>query len=1022
MFLTNLSLKRPVLATISIIALVVLGFYSYFQLDINDWPEIEFPFVSVTIVYPGASPEQLENKVAVKVEEAIGQVAGVKHIHAQVHEGAAMVWAEFTLETEGQTAAQSVRDKLASIRRELPQDIEEPIIACFNPTSAPIMSLAVTGERSLPEMSKLVDDVVKPKLEAVPGVGIVEVAGNEKREIHVDMDANKLSAYFISPAEVAAALQMENMEVPAGDLKTENRKLSLRTSGEVKNWEDFSKLPVATRDGVIIRIGDLARVNDSIKNPESRAFFQGQPAIALDIIKQSGNNTVRIADEIKTVMAELNQQLPDGVKIDIVRDNSVRVRASVNNVIVTLFEGTLLAVLMVFLFLRNWRSTLIGALAIPTSIISTFLMIKFMNFSLNTMSLIALSLSIGLLIDDAIVVIENIVRHIQMGKNPLQAAKEATAEIGLAVMATTFTVIAVFLPVALMSDMAGQFLKQFGFTVVFSLLVSLLVAFTLVPLLSSRHLRAQDDDYRGLIGWVLNNFNQGFEWFKTLYARLLRVALRYRWRTLGVAALLFFLSLAITPFLGSSFIPDSDFGEFSVVLDLDAGLTLDASAQMAQQADEIIKEHPEVLSTFVSTSPDEARIFVQLSKKNKRKASLEDIAAELRGKLQTQPGYKASMLFYSIIGEQPAWEYCVQGDDFHLLAGYAEEMHRILESTPGVVDISNGNRPGTPETRLEIDSARAADLGISAAYLGDSLYTFLTGKVATQYKDGEDRIDVRVQLDEAQRRSLSDLERISLPTPVGNVALGEVTHQVFATAPSAIERSDRSRQITLSGNLRGVSLGSFNKQFEQRLAAELELPAGYRIYAGGDAEVMGETFNSLGIALILGILFIFFILAAQFESYIDPFAIMFSLPLAIVGAILGLFLAGSDLSLVSMIGIIMLMGLVTKNAILLIDFVKQARARGVERNQAVQEAAATRLRPILMTTTAMILGMVPLALSLGAGSEWRAPMAHATIGGLITSTLLTLVVVPVIYTLLDDLAQWRQRRRARQEAVTEAMN
>ncbi|NLV20411.1 MAG: efflux RND transporter permease subunit [Syntrophomonadaceae bacterium] len=1012
MFLTNLSLKRPVLATVTIIALVVLGFYSYFQLDINDWPEVEFPYVTVTIVQPGASPEQMESKVAIKVEEAIGQIAGVKHINAQIHESVAIIWAEFTLETEGQTAAQNVRDKLASIRHELPQDIEEPVISRFDPTSAPIMSLAVTGEQSVQDMSKLVDDIIKQRLEAVPGVGMVEVVGDEQREIHIDMDAEKLSAYYVSPAEVAAALQQENLEVPAGDLKSESRKVPVRTSGEVKHWEDFKNLAVAVRDGVLLKIGDVATVNDSIKDPKNRAFFQGQPAIGLNIIKQSGNNTVRIADELKTAIAELNQQLPEGVKINVVRDNSVRVRASVNNVLGTLFEGTILALLTVFLFLRNWRSTLIGALAIPTSIITTFLMIKTMNFSLNTMSLIALSLSIGLLIDDAVVVIENIVRHMHMGKNPLAAARDATSEIGLAVMATTFTVVAVFLPVALMTGLAGQFLKQFGLTVVFSLLISLLVAFTLVPLLSSRYLRSDEENYRGITGWVLNNFNRGFEWFKVQYAHLLDIALLHRWKTLGVAAALFILSLAIVPFMGSSFVPNSDFGELSVVLDLDAGLTLDAAAQTATQADDIIKQHPEVISTFVTASPSEARIFVQLTNKNKRKASIEDIAAELREELRTQPGYKASMLFYNIIAEQHAWEYCIQGNDLPVLADYAEKVQRLLENTPGAVDISNSYRPGTPEMQLQIDPERAADLGISAGYVGDTIYTLLTGKVATQYRDKEDRIDVRLQLKDTQRQKWEDLNRISLPTPAGNVALDQVTRQVISSSPGVIERSDRAREITLSGNLRGISLGSFNKQFEQQLAAELDLPAGYRVYAGGDSQEMGETFNLLGLALILGILFIFLILAAQFESYIDPFAIMFSLPLAIVGAILGLFLMGSDISLVSMIGIIMLMGLVTKNAILLIDFIKQARARGVERNEAVRVAAATRLRPIMMTSTAMILGMVPVALSLGADTEWRAPMAHATIGGLITSTLLTLVVVPVIYTLLDDFTQWRKNKKS----------
>lgn len=1006
MFLTNLSLKRPVFATVSIVALLVLGLLSYLQLDINDWPELEFPFVTVTIVEPGASPEQMEGKVAVKVEEAIGQIAGVKHIYAEVHENVCVVWAEFTLETKGQTAAQDVRDKLASIRNELPQDIEEPIIARYDPSAAPIMSLAITGDRSIRDLSQIVDDVIKQRLEIIPGVGMVEVVGDEKREITIDMDIERLNAYAISPAEVARALQGENLDVPAGDVADQNHKITVRTAGEVSSLADFKDLAVATRAGVVVKLGDIASIQDGIKDPESRAYYQGQPAVGLNVIKQSGNNTVRIADDILQVIGSLNQDLPEGVNINIVRDNSVRIRSSVDNVVTTLFEGSLLAVLTVFLFLRNWRSTLIGALAIPTSIITTFLMIRFMDFSLNTMSLMALSLSVGLLIDDAIVVIENIVRHIHMGKSPLDAAKHATTEIGPAVLATTLTVVAVFLPVGMMTGQVGQFFKQFGFTVVFSVLVSLLVSFTLVPLLGSRYLNTGEDQYRGVVGSILQGFQKGFEWFQSQYGRLLDYTLMHRWKTLLVALALFLGSLLLMPLMGSSFVPTSDFGEFSIILDLDSGLTLDSAARAAAQADEIVRKCPEVVTTYVSTSSSDARISVQLVDKTKRSRSLDDIAAELRSQLQKQPGYRASMLFNAAISEEYAWQYRIQGEDLQLMAGYAEEAQRILEDIPGVVDITSSYRPGKPETRLAINTDRAGDLGISTGYVGDTLYTLLTGKIVSQYKEGEDRIDVRLRLQEDQRQNMDDLRRVYLPTESGKVALSQVTTSIFSTSPAAIERSDRSREIVLSGNLRGTSLGEFNKQFAERTQANLKMPSGYRIYAGGDAERMADTFNSMGIAMVTGILFIFFILAAQFESYIDPFSIMFSLPLAMVGAILGLFIMGSDLSLVSMIGIIMLMGLVTKNAILLVDFTKQARARGEERNQALRDAAFTRLRPILMTSTAMILGMMPVALSLGAGAEWRAPMAHATIGGLITSTLLTLVVVPVVYTLLDDFSGW----------------
>lgn len=1013
MFLTNLSLKRPVFATVTILALVALGIISFVGLNINDYPEVEFPYVVATIVQPGASPEQVETKISQKMEEAVGQISGVKHIYSIAREGVSTTIAEFTLETKPEVAAQDVRDKIGTIRGELPQDIEEPVIARFDPMAMPIVYIAVTGDLSLREMTVLVNDVVKKRLETISGVGNITVYGSEEREIQIDLDKEKLAAYGLSTSEVLAGLRSENMDVPGGKLGSDGREMTLRTSGNVVRVEDFAALPVARRGGVQIYVRDIAAVKDGVKERESFARYQGQPAIGLDIVKQSGTNTVEVADRIKAAVTDIKKELPPGVNVEIVSDNSVYIRDAVNDVLKTIIEGSLLAVTMVFLFLRDWRSTLISSLSIPISIIATFFAMKLMGFSINFLSLMALSLAVGLLIDDAIVVIENIVRHMRLGKTPLAAAREATDEIGLAVTSTTFTVVAVFLPVAMMTGIVGQFFKQFGLTVVFSVLVSLLVSFTLVPLLASRNLKAEEVLPKGPLGRFLAWFNRGFVRVNDWYAGFIALVLRNRFKTLALAFLLFFSSLAAIPLMGSSFIPYGDTGELNVTAQLDAGLSLGVAGEMALKLEDVIRGYPEVVKIYSSTNQERVSFFVKTVDKGHRERTIFEIASDMRQKLGSIPGVQASVTLAGGIGSsggEKQVQFRLLGDDLNVLQEYAEKYQVIMEGIPGAVDVGSTFKPGNPEGKVLIDREAATDLGISTAQVADTLRTLFNGVTVSQYEEGEDRFDVRVRLAENQRKNMGDLSNIYLQSrnaaegggagPM--IALSQVTEQVFGTAPSEIRRFDRIKEIVISANLEGISPGEFNSEFIKRIGSD-PMPAGYSVYAGGESEMMGETFTTMFLALITGVLFIFFILASQFESYIDPFAIMLSIPMAVVGAIFGLLLLGSDLSLMSMIGIIMLMGLVTKNAILLIDFTKQQRAAGLERNEALQKAALTRLRPIVMTSLAMIFGMLPLALALGPGAESRAPMAHAIIGGLITSTLLTLVVVPVIYTILDDI-------------------
>lgn len=1005
MFLTNLSLKRPVFATVTILALLAVGIISYIGLNINDYPEVEFPYVVVTVVQPGASPEQVETKIITKLEEAIGQISGVKHIYSTAREGVATVFAEFSLETSPEVAAQDVRDKIGTIRGDLPRDIEEPVIARFDPSAMPIASLAVTGNISLREMTTMVEDLIKRRIETVNGVGSIDIYGDVKREIHIKLDKDKLAAYGLTTGGVVNSLRSENMEVPVGKVGSGDREMTLRTVGNIDRVNEFANLPVAQREGVQLYVKDIATVVDGVEEQDSISRYQGKPAIGIDIIKQSGANTVEVGNEVKRVIEEVKKELPPGVQLELVRDNSVYIRDAVNDVRNTLIEGSVLAVLTVFLFLRDWRSTLISALAIPTSIIATFFAMKMLGFTLNFMSLMALSLAVGLLIDDAIVVIENIVRHLRMGKSPLDAARDGTTEIGLAVTATTLTVVAVFLPVGMMTGIVGQFFKQFGITVVFSVLVSLFVAFTLVPMLASRYLKDEEHLPRGPFGKFIKWFNRGFDKITQKYADFLQVVLRNRLKTIGVAILLFIGSLMLIPLLGSTFVPGGDIGELYVVADLDAGLSTAAAGKTTEKMEKVLQSYPEVTKVYSTVTAEQTNIFVKLVDKHERDKTIDELAMDMRHKLNTIPGVKVTINQQAGMSDGAAVQFRLLGDDLDQLQVYAEQAQKIMESIPGAVDVSSSFKPGKPEAQIQIKQDVAADLGVSTATVADTLRTLFNGVVVGQYEDGEDRFDVRVRLDESHRTNLADLSNIYLPSTHGPamIPLSQVTETVFSTSPSQINRFDRTKEIVLSCNTDGsISLGEFNSAFQERVAKEMKLPPGYGFFEGGDSERMGETFVAMVLALITAVLFIFFILAAQFESYIDPFSIMLSLPMAIIGAVLGLLIVGSDLSIMSMIGIIMLMGLVTKNAILLIDFTKQERAKGVERNEALRRAALTRLRPIIMTSTAMILGMMPLALALGPGAEGRAPMAHAIIGGLITSTLLTLVVVPVIYTLLDD--------------------
>ncbi|MGE5429473.1 MAG: efflux RND transporter permease subunit [Syntrophomonadaceae bacterium] len=1019
MKLADVSIKRPVFATMMIFALVVLGLFALTRLNVDLYPDVDIPVVVVTTILPGAGPEQIESDVTKLIEDAINPVAGVDHISSTSQEGVSIIVTQFKLEVDGKAAAQEVREKIAAIRSKLPTDIKEPVIQRYDPASQPILTLTVAGQRSEKELTTFTKDVIKKRLENVPGVGSVDLIGGAEREIHVDVDLERLKAYALSINDVVQAVGASNVEIPGGNLDQGTRQLLLRTMGKFQNIEDFGKIIIVSKSGNIVRLNEVAQISDAAVERTSLSRYNGKPAVGLNILKQSGANTVQVVDEVQKELKQLQAEIPSDVKVSVAQDFSTFIRDSVSDVLFDILYGGLLAVIVVYLFLANMRSTIISAIALPTSIITTFMVMYMLNFTLNMMSLLALSLAVGLLIDDAIVVIENIYRHLDQGETPMEAAKSATSEIGLAVLATTFTIVAVFVPVAFMPGIVGRFFYQFGITVSVAVLVSLFVAFTLTPMLSSRWLKKEDEHLTksgNPLHRMLYYFNHSFEWLNGKYRSTLAWALKHRLMVVLGSIAIFILSVFMMRFLGTAFFPSTDRGEFTIQVNAAAGTSIEQTDRLCRIIEDKLRGVKEVTNLLTTVGGNnipvnKASIMVKLTKKGERQRSQDDVIRSLRSELVNFPG---ANLNFSVQGgpggqEKPV-TLSVRGTEINKINEIAEKVKGLVHSTPGAVDIESSLEASKPEVRVKIDRDKASDLGVNVFSVASSVRSMVDGFVATKYQEGNEQYDVRVRLKEDNRKSISDIENLSIMSnkqgPKGekiNVRLGDVADVYEGVGPSKINRYDRQREIrvdaNVSGRLMGEVLGDAMKQ-----TSKLPLPAGYSISVVGQGQQQAESFLNILISLALAIVFVYIVLAMQFESFVYPFSIMLSLPMAIVGAIMALIIFNSALSVMSMIGIIMLMGLVTKNAILLIDFTNTLRERGLSRTEALLQAGPTRLRPILMTTLAMIFGMVPVALGLGEGSEFRSPMGQAVIGGLVTSTMLTLLVVPVVYTIIDDFS------------------
>ena len=1048
MWFTRVSLNNPVFATMMMLALVVLGIFSYQRLKVDQFPNIDFPVVVVTAEYPGASPEIVETEVTKKIEEAVNAIAGVSSLISRSYEGQSVVIIEFNLEINGRKAADDVREKVAAVKADFRAEVKEPRVSRFDPSSSAIWSLAVIPDAasgkpmSAIELTNWADQMLKKRLQNARGVGAVNLVGGTKREINIYLNPQSLESYGITAEQVVAAVRNENQSLPIGAIRSLAQERVVQVDARMQRPEDFSRIIVARKAGAAVTLGQLARISDAGQEVESLALYNGQRTLLMTVQKSQDENTIDVVEGLKKAVLDITPQLPPGVRLETITDNARPIKVSVDNVRRTLIEGALLTVLIVFLFLNSWRSTIITGLTLPIALIGTFLFMYIFGFTINVITMMALSLCVGLLIDDAIVVRENIVRHVQMGKTPYQASLDGTQEIGLAVLATTLSIVAVFLPIGFMGGIIGKFFHEFGITIVAAVLISMFVSFTLDPMLSSIWHDPSIDAlgktgppvtlYDKTIGRVTGWFDRATESLGRLYQGILGWSLKYKLTTLALALATFVGAIFMVPLLGTEFVPKADFSETTVSYYVPVGSSIEATEAKARQVEAIVREFPEVRYTLTTINTGNAQgkiyasTYVRLVDRKARSVSVDGLSNVLRDRLRQVPGITVTHIgVLGNVGGNKGVEFSLKGPDLKELERLTATVRQRIEGIAGLVDLDSSVKPEKPTIEVDIKRDAASDLGLGIAQIAGPLRTLVAGVTVGNWRAPDDQTyDVKVRLAPDARNSPQDLER--LPFMVGSnadgsarvVRLNQVASVRESTGPNQINRRDLTREVALSANTYLRSGGEVSADIRTALDG-MSWPPGYSFVFGGSTKNMQESFGYAISALVLAVVFIYMILASQFKSFLQPLALMTALPLTLIGVVLALLMFRSTLSMFSVIGIVMLMGLVTKNAILLVDFAIRLREdqtdaqghriAGMARTEALLMAAKVRLRPILMTTLAMIFGMVPLAFALTEGSEQRAPMGQAVIGGVITSSLLTLVVVPVVYCYMDDLAQFSKR-------------
>ncbi len=1035
MNISAIAIKRPVFTVMVTVALLVLGLVGLSRLGTDLFPDVSFPIVSVNIVYAGASPTEIESQVTKPVEDAVVSLNGIDRVITFSRESLSTTIIQFKLGVDIQEAATQVRERVAQIRMKLPADVKEPAVSRLDVGATPVLTYTLSGPGALSEIRKFGDDIIRPALEQVDGVAAVNVKGGADREVKVDLFPSELDSRFLSPEAVIRSLQAANITVPAGHFDQGAREISVRAVGELNAVESVRDLIIATaRDGSAVRLRDVAQVSDGYAEMRTRIRVNGEEAVSLEVVKQSGRNTVEIADAVQKRLAEIQKTFPEGMRTSLIIDQSQFIRENAHEVEIAIVFGGAMAILVILLFMLDLRSTIISALALPTSVVATFFLMYALGFTLNMMTLLGLSLAIGLLIDDAVVVRENIFKHLERGEEPKQAALKGTEEIALSVLATTFTIVAVFVPVAFMSGMVGQFFRQFGLTVSASVMVSLFVAFTLDPMLSSRFsIALHEKKNHGFFEAIKRPFEYVYSAMDDGYRNLLDFSLRHKLLVGAMAIGSLIGAGQLLKIMGADFVNPEDRGQMMMEVELPAGTSLEETSRaLAEVEKEILSD--KLFTTVLATlgpngDTNKATLRILALQKQERTvgiAELKDRARKAASHLKSAKVVVTDPAFIEGAGVQAPIMINISGNAFSDLSQVANQVGEILETTPGTSDVQVRYTPGRPELRVSIDRQRAADQGLFVAQVALAVRTAMEGEEAGKLRQGKDEIPIRVRLSASARESAQDLSRISLWSPKGRITLGDIARFEPGEGPQVIEREGRMRRVSVWATPRGRSLGEIATDLQAKVKT-LKLPPGTTISYDGQIKQMNESNESMGLALMLGVVFIYLVLASQFESFIHPLTIMMTLPLALVGAVVALFLSKNTLAMGAMIGIILLMGLVTKNAILLVDrAIVRVRENGETPMKAILEAGPERLRPILMTSAAMILGMLPTAISTGNGSEFRAPMAIAVIGGVISSTLLSLVVVPVCYLSIENakgrLRQWFGRPEPVVQANPETEN
>jgi HAE1 family hydrophobic/amphiphilic exporter-1 len=1025
MFISDFAIKKPIVTVTAMVALVAFGIAALFNLQTDEFPDVQQPMIAVTIPYPGASPETVEREIVEPVEEAFSGISGVDWSRTTSNsiDGLAQFLVAFEYEKNLQEASQDIRDAISTKRSDLPVEMKEPILSRIDPGQQPVMTLTLTSTTLTPAvLTRIADPDIVRALRGVPGVALVRVVGAVTRELTVQLRPADLQAAGVAVGQVVQALESQNLAAPVGSVKGPLEEKSIRLKGRLERPEDFAQIVVATRGDRVIRLGQVADVIDGTEEPRTAAVFNGKTAVGIEIQKSKGYSTTQVVADLKAELDRLALTLPPGARLEIVQDAGKRVGNAVRNVEHTLIEGAALTVLVVFLFLNSWRSTVITGLALPVSVLASFIAVWAFGFTLNTMSLLGLSLAIGILIDDAIVVRENIVRHVEMGKDHYLAAREGTDEIGLAVAATTFSIVAVFVPVGFMYGVAGQWFKPFALTIACAVLVSLFVSFSLDPMLSAYwpdpHVAEKD---KAWITRVLDRFNAGFTQLANHYRRIIGWALDHRLATAAIASASFFGAIFLQATVGGAgFVPVSDRSEVSIIVEAPPGSNLTYTGIKAEEVARIARTHPEVAYTYTSVGTplpmrtpgvDQAQVYVKLVPKHERHLSQDAIGRLLRAEMAQVGGATISVYTSGFGGAIKQIQVQLSGPDARVLNTLAGESLAEARKVPGAVDVGLSTRGQKPELEVELNRPLAGQLDLTVADVAQALRPAFAGIKAGDWVDpsGETR-EVQIRLAPQARERPADLERLPLVVRGGTggapvtLPLGQVANIRQGLGPAQIDHLNRKKVVSIQANTQGRSLNEVFTDINARIT-KLRFPPGYEITQGGEARDQKEVFTRIFTALGVAVLLMYLILVIQFGSFITPTAILLSLPLSLIGVVLALIITHDTLNIMSLIGVILLMGIVAKNAILLIDFAQWARERGMPRREALIEAGATRLRPILMTTVALIAGMIPVSLGLGEGADFQAPLGRAVIGGTITSTLLTLLVIPTVYEILDD---WRE--------------